>query len=41
MPDPKLRRALAMIPAGYTAQETLRNRRDWLSNSEGLVSSMP
>lgn len=30
-----------MIPAGYTAQETLRNRRDRLSNSEGLVSSMP
>lgn len=36
--DPKFRQALAMIPAGRTAQETLQNRQDWLSNGEGLAN---
>ena len=36
--DPNFQKALRSIPEGRTPQETLRNRRDWLSNGEGLVN---
>ncbi len=36
--DPNFHAALKNIPTGDTAEQTRRNRRDWLSNGDGLVN---